>query len=220
VNQSPMSEFLSQLGTAYSAVVSDALDRLGFRGQALAPEIVPMYPGAFVVGRAVPVRVETTQNISENPYEGDMRMLESLQSGDVPVLVAPVDNRAALWGELFSSAAQRRGARGAIASGYVRDTRKIGELGFPVFASGRSPLDTMGRAEVVDFGIELACGSVRIAPGDYLIADDDGVVVIPERAIEDVLAQVGKKVGKEGEARADLMGGQSIREVWNKYGVL
>jgi regulator of RNase E activity RraA len=78
----------------------------------------------------------------------------------------------------------------------------------------------MGRAEVVDFGIELACGSVRIAPGDYLIADDDGVVVIPERAIEDVLAQVGKKVGKEGEARADLMGGQSIREVWNKYGVL
>jgi 4-hydroxy-4-methyl-2-oxoglutarate aldolase len=208
------------LETAYTAVVADALDRLGFRNQALDPGVVPQHPAASVAGRAVPVRVELPQFVSECPYEGDMRMMEALQPGDVPVLIAPDGNRAALWGELFSCAARERGAKGAIVSGYVRDTRQVAELGFPVFARGRSPLDTMGRAEAVEFGIELICGDVLIAPGDYVIADEDGVVFIPKRAIQDVLEYVGSKARKEGEARSDLMRGESIRAVWNKHGVL
>jgi 4-hydroxy-4-methyl-2-oxoglutarate aldolase len=211
---------ISLLEAAYTAVVSDVLDRLGFRQQTMDPEIVPMYPGATVTGRVVPVRVETTQVESDNPYEGDMRMTEALHPGDVPVIVAPTGNRAALWGELISCAARGKGARGAIVSGYVRDNRKVAELRFPVFARGRSPLDTMGRAEVVEIGIELGCGDVRVTPGDYIIADEDGVVIIPERAIEDVLAAVRSKANKEGDARTDLLGGKSLREVWKKYGVL
>jgi 4-hydroxy-4-methyl-2-oxoglutarate aldolase len=211
---------VSLLEAAYTAVVSDVLDRLGFRQQAMDPEIVPMYPGALVVGRAMPVRVETTQVQSDNPYEGDMRMTEALQPGDVPVIAAPAGNRAALWGELISCAARGRGARGAIVSGYVRDSRKVAELPFPVFARGRSPLDTMGRGEVVEIGIEVVCGGVRVTPGDYVIADEDGVVIIPERAIEDVLAAVRSKANKEGDARTDLLGGESLRAVWKKYGVL
>jgi 4-hydroxy-4-methyl-2-oxoglutarate aldolase len=211
---------ISLLEAAYTAVVSDVLDRLGLRQQAMDPEVVPMYPGAMTVGRAMPIRVETTEVKSDNPYEGDMRMMEALQPGDVPVIIAPMENRAALWGELISCAARGKGARGAIVSGYVRDNRKVAELRFPVFARGRSPLDTMGRAEVTEIGVEVVCGGVRVTPGDYVIADEDGVVIIPERAIQDVLAAVRSKADKEGDARADLLGGQSLREVWNRHGVL
>jgi regulator of RNase E activity RraA len=211
---------ISLLEAAYTAVVSDVLDRLGFREQAMDPEVVPMYPGATVAGRAMPVRVETTQVEHDNPYEGDMRMTEALQPGDVPVIIAPTENRSALWGELISCAARGKGARGAIVSGYVRDNRKVAGLLFPVFARGRSPLDTMGRAEVAEIGVEVVCAGVRVTPGDYVIADEDGVVIIPERAIEDVLAAVRSKANKEGDARTDLLGGESLRAVWKKYGVL
>ncbi len=214
------SQNVSLLEAAYTAVVSDVLDRLGFRQQVVDSEIVPMYPGAVVAGRAMPVRVEATLVQSDNPYEGDMRMMEALKPGDVPVIVAPSGNRAALWGELISCAARGKGARGAIVSGYLRDSRKVAELRFPVFSRGRSPLDTMGRAEVTEIGLEVVCGGVRVSPGDYVVADEDGVVIIPERAIHDVLAAVSAKAHKEGDARADLLGGKSLREVWNKHGVL
>ena len=75
------------LEAAYTAVVSDVLDRLGFRQQVVDSEIVPMYPGAVVAGRAMPVRVEATLVQSDNPYEGDMRMMEALKPGDVPVVL-------------------------------------------------------------------------------------------------------------------------------------
>lgn len=215
-----MMERLDQFTGAYTAVVADALDRFGFREQALDPAIRPLYAGARVIGRAVPIIVEATGRIPEEPYEGEMRAVESLGAGDVPVFVVDPKNRAALWGELFSCAARGRGALGAIVDGHVRDSRQVTALQFPVFCRGCSPLDTLGRAEVWEFGVEAVCGGVRIALHDYVIADEDGVVVIPAAAIDDVLSVIRPKMQKESGARADLLAGKSIRDVWKKYGVL
>jgi regulator of RNase E activity RraA len=201
-------------------VVADALDRLGFRAQTLDPTIRPLYPGSRLIGRVVPVIIETTDRIPNQHYEGEIRAVEALSPGDVPLFLVPSGNRAALWGELFSCAGRGRGAVGAIVDGYVRDSRKIAELKFPVFCRGCSPLDTLGRAEVRAFGVEAVCGGVRILPNDYVIADEDGVVIIPATVFDDVVTLVVPKIRKESRARKDLLAGKRIRDVWKKYGVL
>lgn len=213
-------EQLEQLSGAYTAVVSDALDRLGFRNQALDPAIRPLYPGSRVIGHAVPVIVGISERIPDEPYEGEMRAVEALRPGDVPIIMVDPASRAALWGELFSCAARGRGARGAIVDGYVRDSRQIAELCFPVFGRGCSPLDTQGRAGVSAYGVEAFCCGVRVTTGDIVVADEDGVVVVPAGAVKDVLAHMKPKIAAESGARADLLSGMSIREVWKKYGVL
>jgi regulator of RNase E activity RraA len=124
-----------------------------------------------------------------------------------------------MWGELFSCAAMGAGARGVVTDGLVRDVRQIVELGFPVFASGSSPLDTLGRAEVVGIGESVRCGGVPVARGDLVLGDDDGVVVVPYAAAGDVTARVREKLGKEQSGRDDLLAGLPVRQVWERYGV-
>ena len=210
-------EALSGLSVAQ---VSDALDELGFRGQVLAPEIRALRPGSRLAGRAVPVVVEVTDAVDPSPYEGDMRLVESLRAGDVPVFGAGSGTRAALWGELLSCAALGRGATGAVVDGYVRDARQMGELGFRVFCRGCSPLDTRGRAVVRGHGVETECGGVSVAPGDYVLADEDGVVVVPAGALADVLELVSSRDRGEQGAKADLLAGVSIFDVWEKWKIL
>jgi 4-hydroxy-4-methyl-2-oxoglutarate aldolase len=210
---------LDDLAKAYSAVVADALDRMSLREQVLDPAIRPLRPEHRVVGRAVPVVIQATSRMPEEPYAGEMNAVESLRPGDVPVIVVDPASRAAAWGELFSCAAIGRGALGVVVDGCVRDARQTAGLGFPVFCRGFSPLDTLGRAEVATFGERATCGGVTIEPGDYVVADEDGVVIVPSDAVGEVAAAVREKIRDEGSARADLLAGAGIREVWDRYGV-
>jgi 4-hydroxy-4-methyl-2-oxoglutarate aldolase len=214
-----MTDYLEELGNAYTAVVADALDRLGFREQILDPAIRPLRSGVCVAGRAVPVVIDATTEIPDEPYTGEMDALDSLGPGDVPLLSVDPKSRAAVWGELFSCAALGRGARGAIVDGFTRDARQISELGFPLFCRGFSPLDTLGRAQVRSFGVPAVVGGVRVEPGDYVIGDEDGIVAVPGAVIEDVLGIVREKASTELDARADLLAGAGVRDIWAKYGV-
>jgi 4-hydroxy-4-methyl-2-oxoglutarate aldolase len=203
-----------------AALASDALDRLGLRSQAMDPHIVPVRAGVMLAGRAVPMVVSATDEISEAPYATELQAIDRLSAGDVPVYSVEPGVRAALWGELFSCAALQRGAIGAVVDGYVRDSAQIEQLGFPVFARGCSPLDTLGRAEVTRFATEAVCGGVTVRPGDWIVADRDGVVVVPGDAISDVAELVRRKASDEHGARSDLLDGASLRAVWEKWGVL
>jgi regulator of RNase E activity RraA len=107
-----------------------------------------------------------------------------------------------------------------VIDGFVRDAAAIQELGFPTFARGLSPLDTFARAVVTGIGVEARVGGVEVAPGDLVVGDRDGVVVIPRALAAEVAEVVGTKHRLEGEARSDLLAGMSLREVWKKYGVL
>jgi regulator of RNase E activity RraA len=213
-------DIIDALSRATSAIVADALDRMGRRDQVLDPAIRPVWPGARVAGRIVPVRVEASQTIPEQAYDGEMSALDSLGPGDVPLYAVDPGTRAATWGELFSCGARGRGALGAIVDGYVRDAAQIEELGFPVFSRGFSPVDTLGRAEVVAWGVEAVCGGVPVAPGDYVVADVDGIVAVPADRIDDVLEEARVKSRLETGARDDLLSGMGVRAVWDKYGVL
>ena len=210
---------LAGLGRATVALVSDALDQLLITDRVLDAAIRPLEAGMSLVGRAVPVVVEATQTVAEDPYASQMTVLDSLRHGDVPLFCVEPATRAALWGELFACAALGRQAAGAIVDGYIRDARGLRRLKHPVFSRGPSPLDTLGRAEVRDFAVSARCGGVAVGPGDIIIADDDGIIAIPREALGDVLTIVEEKAAHEHGARIDLLAGVSIFDVWDKWRV-
>lgn len=210
---------LDSFASASSAIVADALDRLGLRSQALDPAIRPLWPKARVLGWAMPVRIAADNNIPTQPYDGEMNALDALGSGDVPMFSVPSGLYVASWGELFSCGAIGRGARGVVVDGMIRDARQIEELGFATFARGCSPLDTFARAVVSDYGVAMAVGGVHVAPGDLVVGDIDGVVVVPRSVASEVAELVSAKRKLEQAARDDLLAGMRIRDVWTKYGV-
>ena len=208
------------LGGAPAAVISDALDRMGRRHQVLDLAIRPLWPEARLAGVAVPVVIVADTSDPELPYDGELTVLDGLRPGDVPLFVVEDGVRCASWGELFSCAAIGRGAAGVVVDGYVRDGAEIKALGFPTFARGLSPLDTFARAVVTGIDVEARVGGVDVRPGDLVVGDIDGIVVIPQAMVADVAEAVVTKHRLEGNARDDLLAGLSIREVWTKYGVL
>ncbi len=220
VGDHPDPDVLSVLASAPAAVVSDALDRLGRREQALDPAIRPLWPEARLTGVAVPVVIVADTSEPALPYDGELTVLDRLRPGEVPMFVVEPGVRAASWGELFSCAAMGRGAAGVVIDGNARDAAAIQALGFPSFARGLSPLDTFARAVVTGIDVEARVGGVDVRPGDLVVGDVDGTVVVPKELAADVAEAVAIKHRLEGDARADLLAGMGIREVWAKYGVL
>jgi len=211
---------LAVLRDAPAAVISDALDRMGRRHQVLDLAIRPLWPEARLAGVAVPVVIVADTSEPELPYDGELTALDGLRPGDVPLLIVEDGVRCASWGELFSCAALGRGAAGVVIDGYARDAAEIKALGFPTFARGLSPLDTFARAIVTGIDVEARIGGVDVRPGDLVVGDVDGIVVVPQEMVADVAEAVATKHRLEGNAREDLLAGMSIREVWVKYGVL
>lgn len=207
----------------YSAVLSDVLDALGRREQAMRPFIRPLDEASVLFGRARTGLYANTYHVParRNPYELEMMLIDELRPGEVAVLACggPTE-RIAPWGELLTTAARCRGAAGCVTDGLVRDVRRIRAVGFPVFHGGIGPLDTKGRAEMVAMDEPVVCGGVHVEPGDIVFGDADGVVVLPQavatRAIQDALA----KVSAEDATRTALMNGKTLREVYATFGVL
>jgi regulator of RNase E activity RraA len=206
----------------YAAVISDILDQLGYRHQVMTAQIRPIDPAfqGAVVGRAATVRYAPQYEVPPEPYTTIIAAIDALQPGDVPVLATGGLESATFWGELFSNAARARGARGAVMDGYHRDTRKILQLGFPVFSTGSRPVDVAGRAQAVDFGRPVVCGGVLVRPGDIIFAEIDGIVVIPQEVARETVDRAFQKVATEDRARMDLRAGALLSEVWQAYKVL
>jgi len=124
------------------------------------------------------------------------------------------------WGELLTTAASLRGAAGCLTDGLVRDVRRIREMRFPVFAGGIGPLDSKGRAEMAAMDIAVEVAGVRIEPGDLVFGDVDGCVAIPKAVAPQVVARALEKVTAEDRTRDALAAGESLRQVFERFGVL
>ena len=204
----------------YSAVLCDALDQVGYRQQAMRADIRPVYPDAVVVGRALTMQSVDVYERAENEYEHEIAAVDALGPGDVMVASTQQSTRTCLWGELLSTASVARGANGAIIDGYTRDVRLIQKIGFPVFSTGMYPVDSAGRGMVIDYNCTINCGGVIVHPGDIIFGDFDGVIVIPKEAAQDVIERAVNKVEGENITREELRNGATLREVYDKYGVL
>jgi regulator of RNase E activity RraA len=206
-----------------AAVLSDVMDVLGLMNQAMQPFVRPLDESLVLAGRARTGLYMLAYEVrdGENPYEIEIALVDDLKPGDVPVLACDgPTQRIAPWGELLSTAAQVRGAAGCITDGLVRDVRQIREMRFPVFHGGIGPLDTKGRARMVQRNVPVECAGVKVRDGDIVFGDVDGVVVIPQERAAEVLARANEKVAGEGRTRDELRQGRLLREVFEKYRIL
>jgi regulator of RNase E activity RraA len=211
---------IERLEQLYPAVVADCLDRLGVRTQVLDPHIRPLYADAKVAGYAATVRCVDVGAVPEDRadwYRGEMGAVDSLQPGDVMVVSTC---RGSYWGELLATASRYRGARGLVADAYTRDTLALTEMRFPTFTAGIHCADSLGRIDVDAVGVAIVCGGVEVAPGDLVLGDHDGVVIIPAALGAEVIALAEEKVTGEGLVRAKLAEGMPVSEAFRTYGVI
>jgi regulator of RNase E activity RraA len=128
--------------------------------------------------------------------------------------------RSGIWGELLSNAARNAGCAGAIVAGAVRDVAKMRAMGFAVFARGTNPHDSRDRQRVIDLDVPVEIGGVRISSGDLVLADEDGVVVVPREAEEEAIRRAWEKVHAENAVRDAIRGGMRAGEAFRRYGVM
>jgi 4-hydroxy-4-methyl-2-oxoglutarate aldolase len=213
---------LNQLAAdTYSAVYSDVLDVAGLRKQTLEPGLNFIAGNTNVlIGWARTALSLPVTDIPERSYGGEIDFIDSLGIGDVVVLDCSRKPVAA-WGELFSTAALGRGARGAIVDGYIRDCSKINELkNFPVYGRGCRPTDSLGRVAISEYDIPVCVGGLTVNSGDLIIADSDGVTVVPAIVAAEIVEKACEKASTENSARDLLLNGGFLKEVWEKYRVL
>jgi regulator of RNase E activity RraA len=206
----------------YTAVLSDVLDELGYPDQAMPPSIRPLDDALVMAGFARTGLYREIHRVvpDENPYELEIALVDDLKADDIAVFGCGGSTRIAPWGELLTTASRARGAAGCVTDGYVRDIRQIRSLKFPVFHGGIAPLDSKGRGMVAEIDVPIRCAGVAIAPGDLVVGDADGVIVVPRAVEAEAVAQAFAKVTSEDRTRDELAAGVKLADVFAKYRVL
>lgn len=204
----------------YTGAVADILDELGHREQCLPADIRPLSYEMKVGGPVYTVRGRArAYDDGTDPRFVQMDMLDGVFPGCVVVIDAGDEARAAHWGELMSHTAKAKGATGVVIAGGVRDTPQILELGFACFRRYHSPLTARWRFDITEFHVPIRIGGVAIAPGDFILGDIDGVLIIPAAAVDRVIDQALSVRERENIVRAALDEGGSIRELFEQYQV-
>lgn len=219
--------FAAMRGKLFTAVVGDILDTMGLLHQFLPPNIKALREDMVTIGRAMPVLESDFFGASDSghsalsvkPFGLMLEALDSLQQHEI-YIASGASPRYALWGELMSTRAQHLKAAGAVVDGYCRDSAGILELNFPTFSYGSYAQDQGPRGKVVDYGLPIEIGGVRIRPGDIVFGDRDGVLVIPREAEAEAISKAFEKAATENQVRSAIQNGMSTAEAFAKFGVM
>lgn len=203
------------LKDAWSGLVYDALlDVAGIDG-AIDQAPAPIQQGMVCYGPAFPVfGSDTDDATADETLLAWTDMLSRTPEGSVLLITAEMRRQRALMGELSSEALLRRGVRGAIVDGAVRDCGAIRDLGFPVFGRGRTPRDVVASWMPRTLGEPVTLGGVHIAPGDMLFADDDGLVSVPADHWPAVLRRAGEMMTAENLVRTGIRQGMTAHDAY------
>jgi regulator of RNase E activity RraA len=210
----------------FTAVLGDVMDARGLTRQFLPPEIRALDPDMVIAGYAMPVLEADCcgdvegQGGRANPFGLMLRALDELKANEVYICTGG-SPRYALWGELMSTRAQTLGAAGAVVDGYHRDTRGIRRLGFPVFSHGSYAQDQRVRGRVIDYRCPIEFGNgARVDPGDVIVGDIDGVLVIPGARADEIISAALEKVEGEEAVRLMIERGESTEAIFGKTGIM
>lgn len=203
-----------------TAVLSDVLDSMGLREQCPDIQLFPITGHSSLVGYAKTIRWEDYIGEDGDPYGMLIMAVDSITSGEIVVSVADGDGSAAIWGELLSTATRVRGGRGAIVDGAVRDIVQMKAMDFPCFAKEWTPRDSADRLKVVSYDVPVEVGGVTLDPGDFVMVDADGMVVIPSEVVDEAITLALEKIEREDTTRRELLKGRLLGDVYREYGVL
>ena len=212
----------------FTALVGDILDTMGYFHQFLPADLKPLDPKMVVIGRAMTVLeadvIENRENQGHNellnkPFGMMFEALDSLKEDEVYICTGS-SLRYALWGGLMSTRAQHLKAAGAVVDGYSRDTNEILSRDFPCFSMGTYAQDQGVRGKVIDYGVPIEWGGIRINPGDIIYGDRDGVLVVPSELAEEAFTGAIEKARGEKLVQKALENGMSTVDAFNKYGIM
>jgi 4-hydroxy-4-methyl-2-oxoglutarate aldolase len=208
-------ELVKRLGALGTATVHEAYGRSGL----MKPYLRPVWAGGEAAGTAVTVLA----------HPGDNWMIhvavEQCQPGDVLVVGCSADNTDGMFGDLLATSLMARGVKGLIIDAGARDAKSLREMGFPVWSKAISAKGTV-KASLGAVNIPVVCGGVNVIPGDAVIADDDGIVVVRPKDAADVVAKGEKRAADEEGKRKQLAAGvlgldmYNMREALKKAGLV
>jgi 4-hydroxy-4-methyl-2-oxoglutarate aldolase len=195
-------------------LVSDVLDDLGLPGAIPAGRMRPVLSGRTIVGPAVTLRkalVAETEELRDGPRRGDIEIHNQTRPGDV--LVIQGFEEVSNMGGLSALTSQRQGAVGAVIWGGCRDVAELRRIGYPVWSTTVTPVTGVGRVDGVAINGPVTLGEVGVRPGDLIVADDDGVCVIPRDRVTEIAQRVQKKAAADAGREARIRSGISIGEL-------
>ncbi len=204
----------------YSAVICDALDSVGLTNQSPRLLFQQLTTKQMIVGRSRTTLWADMFHEDPNPYELELQAVDSCQPDDVLIAAAGGSMRSGIWGELLTTAVRNGGCVGAIIDGAARDVTKIRAMDFPLLARGICLYDSKDRQRVIDCDIPVEIDGVVFSPGDLVVADEDGVVVVPQAVEVQVLKLAWEKVHAEKMVRDAIRDGMKAVAAYEKFGVL
>lgn len=212
MTREPIIERLLKLDTC---AVADGMDRLGLTGATYG--VRPMWPCPKIVGRAVTMKIKPVGLDKPKQHLGTLP-IDAAQPGDVIVIDNGGRPDTSCWGGLLALAAKTKGISGVVIDGACRDIDESRELGFPVYARGAVPMTARGRIMQQSYNQEIEFAGVQVHPGDLVIADGSGVVVIPRSREEDVVREAEAVAATEARMAEGIRQGMSVLEVLEKLG--
>lgn len=213
-------------------IISDILDEMGFRNQCMDYGFRPIDPGITVAGRAFTLELgldteiygkDKTEASLEEISERIERTFGLIPKHSVIVVSCNHHYEAGVWGELMSTVAKcLKGARGAVIDGAIRDVSRIRKVDFPVWYKTTSPQEAFGRMALRKTNERIWCGGRMVSPEDFIVADEDGIIVVPTDKVNlrKVLEKAKRTSEFENKARAEIRKGHSLQDVFRKYSVL
>lgn len=212
-----MAELLARYEKVQAAVVCDVMREHCLMNQAFPGHLLALRPERTVAGIAFTIKSAPNTIISgELDFRG--RMLDDLHADAFVVWDTSDDARATLWGGVMTATVARKGVRGALVDGGIRDTQQIQDKQFPVYYRFRSPNGALGRTMITHYQIPVQIGDVFVRPGDLILGDADGAVCVPRDLAVAVLLRAEEVVANERKIFAWVQEGQSIEEITRKGG--
>jgi 4-hydroxy-4-methyl-2-oxoglutarate aldolase len=213
----PTAELCDRYENVHSAAVADVLDGRGLLNQTIDRDLPPVIDGSKAAGIAYPL--VGRPNAKADPSDVTPKMLQMMEDAPEHAMVVydTNDTTSAQIGDLAVAALRKRECRGAVVDGGARDLAYIRDQEFPVFARYSTPAGAGSRWEALDWDVSTVVAGVEVSPGDVVLADVDGVVVVPKDIAEDVLIEAEEVIETEVEVREAVLSGSNLLEVFDEH---